>query len=426
MLLLFLVACQAPQPIDNYVSTSDIDHFWEAYDRAILTEDSVQQVAIIDSLYIERGTAGLREIMRVRNYTAGEYVSLIRRYPKFWNSIRANTLRAKSLADELNTGIAKLAAIYPDLQPAHIYFTIGCMRTNGTTRDSLVLIGSELAMADSTADISAFEAPTRQWLGDYFKGNSIDNLVLLNIHEYVHTQQAPMPTTLLYQVVYEGVAEFVSVTALEQPSSTPAVAFGQQTPAVRALFEEEMFFERTQEWMWSNAPNDFGVRDLGYYIGYAIAEKHYQQADDKLQAIRELIELDFTDEVAMEAFIDDTGYFSAPIAALRAQSDKRRPSVRGIAELENGATDVDPSLRVLTFEFTEALNGYNTGVDYAELGAAAFPVVTAREWASDGQRWTMRVELEPRTRYQFWITQNFRTEEGIPLRPFLVDFTTGE
>ena len=28
------------------------------------------------------------------------------------------------------------------------------------------------------------------------------------------------------------------------------------------------------QWPWSDAPNDFNVRDLGYYIGYALCERY--------------------------------------------------------------------------------------------------------------------------------------------------------
>ena len=41
-------------------------------------------------------------------------------------------------------------------------------------------------------------------------------------------------------------------------------------------------------------------------------------------------------------------------------------------ELKN----VDPNIKKITFQFSEKLNGYNTGVDYSELGEIAFPKVT--------------------------------------------------
>lgn len=256
--------------------TTDIDLFWNAYDKIVQEKDTLKQLELIRSLYIEKGSVGLKRIMEVRNYTAEEYIELINAYPKYWNSIRANTLSAKNLSAELNDGIDKFKHIYPKMKPAKMYFTIGAMRTNGTTQDSSVLIGSELAMADANTDISEFEGRTKEWLEGFFGTNPIGGLVLLNVHEYVHTQQQLPPNNLLYQVLHEGIAEFISAKAMNVPSAAPAIDYGKANPKVRETFEKEMFYEQTFEWLWSNSPNDFGIRDLGYYIGYSIAENYYK------------------------------------------------------------------------------------------------------------------------------------------------------
>lgn len=425
----FISSCQTQKTEmeHNLVVATDIDNFWTAYDLIIQETDSLKQIEIIDSVYIKKGSIGLQKIMDVKNYTAQDYIRLINLYPKYWNSIRENTYKSKSLADDLQEGIQKLKAIYPKLKPAKIYFTIGAMRTNGTTLDSLILIGSELALADSSVDISEFEGRTKEWLETYFGGNPIDGLVLLNVHEYVHTQQNSIPDNLLHQVAYEGIAEFVSVKAMGVPSDAPAIEFGKSHPAVKDKFEKEMFYERTFNWLWSNSPNEFETRDLGYYIGYEIAERHYESSSDKQKAIEKLIALDYDKPKEIDAFIDETGFFSKPIDDLRKVDRENRPQVLGIKQFENGKLSVDPYLKEITIEFSEKLNGYNTGLNYAELGEDAFPNITHHFWSEDSILWTMQVELEPTKRYQFWVTGNFRTKNDIPLFPYLIEFkTTGK
>ncbi|PHS05156.1 MAG: hypothetical protein COA88_12755 [Kordia sp.] len=424
LLLGTLLSCQTLKRNQSNVITKDIDNFWKAYDLITQEPDSLIQTRLIDSLYIRKGSIGLEKIMEVRNYTASEYVELINSYPKFFESIRANTLKSKTLTRELNNGIDKLEAVYPHLKPAKIYFTIGCMRTSGTTRDSLVLIGSELAMANSQTDISEFKGGTKEWLATFFGSDPFDGLVLLNVHEYVHTQQNPIPNNLLHMVLYEGVAEFVSVTAMEVPSNVPAIEFGKNTLAVRERFEKEMFYERTPDWLWSNSPNEFDVRDLGYYVGYAIAEKHYNKSPNKQQAIKELIELDYSKPKEIDDFIDRVDYFSKTIEELKKEDRENRPKVLKVQQFENGAENVDPEIKQITIEFSEKLNGYNTGVDYSDLGETAFPKVASGEWSSDSTSWTLEVELEPEKHYKFWITSNFRTESGIAILPYLIEFKT--
>ena len=51
-----------------FVST-DIDNFWIAYDKIIATKDSVQQIALLKELYLDRGSEGLKGIIEVRALT---------------------------------------------------------------------------------------------------------------------------------------------------------------------------------------------------------------------------------------------------------------------------------------------------------------------------------------------------------------------
>ena len=424
--LILIISCGDEKSIEKNVVTSDIDLFWNVYDKVIQESDSLKQLELIQREYIDKGSIGLEKIIEVRNYSAAQYLQLINKYPKYWNSIKSNTLKAHNLADELNDGIAKFKHIYPKMKSAKMYFTIGAMRTNGTTMDSLVLIGSELAMADNKTDISEFEEETKEWLNTYFGTNPIEGLILLNVHEFVHTQQQPIPNNLLHQVLYEGVAEFVSVKAMNQPSNVPAIEFGKNNNKVKETFQNEMFYERTYDWMWSSSPNMFNVRDLGYYIGYAIAEKYYDQSENKQNAIAQLIELDYNEPEEIDKFIDDTHFFTKSIETLRKADKKNRPQVLRIQEFGNNAKGVDPNIKRITFEFSEQLNGYNTGLDYSELGENAFPEVLSREWSTDSTSWSLEVALEPSSHYEFWVTSNFKTENNIPLLPELIKFNTRE
>ena len=85
---------------------------------------ALQQMNFIQSLYINKGTPGLKAFMLARNYNAQLWVALIRKYPKFWNSIRSNTLTVKTYAArEIEKSIAKFKELYSDLKEAKMYFT---------------------------------------------------------------------------------------------------------------------------------------------------------------------------------------------------------------------------------------------------------------------------------------------------------------
>ncbi len=382
ILFAILFCCPPVQTHAQNVITSDIGLFWKAYDKIIQTADTAAQARILREEYFAKGSPGLAGIRQAKRYTAEDYLNAINRYPGFWNSVRSNTYQAKTLAGRLQAGIEKFRAVYPELRPAKIYFTIGALRSNGTTVDSLVLIGSELALADEKTATAEFPEEM-QGLRAFFDSNPVEGVVLLNVHEYVHTQQKPMVHNLLSQSLYEGVAEFVSVTAM-------------------------------------------GVRDLGYYIGYAICERYYEAAADKVAAIKTMIELDYENEPQIEAFVDGTGFFSQPLARLFEASEARRPTVAALAPFANGSQDVPPGMTTLTITFSEPLNGYNTGIDFGPLGAGHIPQISPeRSWAADGRSWSFTATLEPGRRYQILISNNFRTESGVPLKPYLIDFRVG-
>lgn len=428
MSVLILVSCQSQKQNPKNVITTDIANFWQAYDKIISTQDSNLQYHYLDSLYLQRGTDGLAAMIQVRNYTPEDFINAINNYPKFWESVRDNTFEADEIGSKFGEGIEKLRKVYPDLRPAKIYFTIGALRSGGTTLDSLVLIGSEIAMADSTVETS--ELPeSMSHLGSYFKTNPKNDMLFLNIHEYIHTQQKPLVYNLLSIAIFEGVAEFITTKALGIESPNQSIEFGKRNAdRIKEVFELEMFYPNNQDkWFWGNAPNEFGVRDLGYFVGYQMSEGYYEQAEDKQEAIKQMIELDYNNESEIEEYVKKTNYFSKSLDELYEIFESKRPTVIGIKQFENNSQNVSPSIKEITIAFSKPLNGHNTGVELGELGREAFPKgdPTKKYWSEDNASWTIAVDLEPNKHYQILFSNNFRTEDGIPLKPYFVEFKTG-
>ena len=113
-----ITSCQVEQQSNKLVDSSDIPLFWTAYDAITQTKDSLEQIRLLNELYLEPGSAGLKGIIQAKNYTQDDFINAINNYPKFWKSIRANTLTASSFEKQLVDGIEKLRKIYPQLKPA--------------------------------------------------------------------------------------------------------------------------------------------------------------------------------------------------------------------------------------------------------------------------------------------------------------------
>jgi hypothetical protein len=412
----------------QHIITTDIKNFWQAYDQIKLATDSAKKIDLINQLYIQKATPGLKALMQVRNYHAQGFVYAINNYPLFWASVRNNTLNADNYAKEIEKAIVLLRKLYPALKPASIYFSIGALRTGGTTLEDKVLIGAEISMTDEQTNTTEIQKDFAH-LPSFFKTRPIDGLVFTNTHEYVHTQQkSTIGNTLLAQVVIEGVAELLAEKALKVASPNPQIAFGKANDAtIKAAFEKEMFSSSMANWLYNSPNNPFKMRDLGYYVGYAICEQFYNLSKDKRAAIKEMIELDYNKEEDLIAFVEKSKYFAQPLAVYKEAFEKSRPQVIGIKEFENNSQNVSVNTKTVTLYFSQPMNVNFRGFDYGPTGEKnVLMVQKVLGFSEDKKSFSYEVKLEPNRHYQSVATERFRNEAGIPLKAYLINFKTAE
>lgn len=422
--IFLLFSCKKESIPKQEISTTDIDNFWNAYDQITSEKDTTKQLQLVNDLYVLKGTQGLKDLMQVRRYTDKDFVNAINDYPKFWKSIRKNTLKVEELTPKIDKAIYELKNLYPELKPANIYFGVGAFRTNGTILGNNVLIGSEMALTDKTTNTAELPEHLKRFYQEYQLLNNID---LLCAHEYTHTQQKELQENLLMASLYEGVAEFVSTKALNRPSFTPAVVYGKENDkVVKQKFETDMFMPQNMyNWLWGTNRNELEIRDLGYYVGYAICENYYNKATDKQKAIKDMIELDYKNIKEVQNFVDASGYFSDTMENLAANFDKHRPNVVAIKPFKNNSEKVSSKITTITIQFSEPMDKNSRGFDYGPLGEGnVLRVQKIIGYSDDAMQFTFEVELEPNKQYQSYVSGGFRNQKGIPLQPFLIDFKT--
>lgn len=423
----FLGCKQNTTICNSNVITSDIDNFWQAYDDVIATKDTTKQRKYFQTLFLDKASLGQQKMIQARNYSVKEYINAINNFPNFWTTIRQNTFKAKTINTKFEDGIKKLKSIYPKLKPAKIYFTIGALRSNGTTMDSLVLIGSELAFANKNTPSEEFPENLSH-LKSFFESEPSKNLVFLNIHEYVHTQQKnTIGNTLLAQTVIEGAAEFVAEKALNISSPNPQIAFGKQNDSkIKSKFELEMFSPNVYNWIWNSSNNEFGMRDLGYYVGYKICEEYYNKVEDKAKAIAQMIELNYNNENDLIQFVETSKYFSQPLKNYKHAFESKRPKVVNIKEFSNNSLDVATDIKTLTINFSQQMDTRFRNFEIGKLGKEN--VLRLKEFigfSNNNQSLSFKIEpLKPNKTYQLIVGSGFRNIKGVPLKPYLIEFKT--
>jgi len=413
--LMIITGAFGQSPSRQKVFTQDIDNFWIAFDSVATTRDSLQQLHYIQTLYIDKGTEGLKSFMRVRNYTADRWVMLIRRYPKFWASVRPNTLAVKTKTAAIEESILQFKALYPGLKDAKLYFTVGGLRSGGTTDSNKVLVGTEIATGDPTTDVSEFST---KWLAGVFSQQSTNNIVPLNIHEYVHTQQRGEGNTLLGQSICEGAADYITELVMGTPMRTVYINYGyQREKELKESFQQEMYTASFKKWLY-NGGDATTVADLGYFMGYVICKSYYTHSADKKAAIKEIIELNYSDTTAVESFLKRSAYYTGPIdkAALVAAFQAKQPVVVRCEPVHDGDTLVDASLKTITIYFSRPMSTKGYSFNIGPSGEEHYPLTGVTGYSADGASFIVTADLKPGREYEFVITtRSFSSQDGYPL-----------
>ncbi|PQJ82141.1 hypothetical protein [Polaribacter glomeratus] len=179
------------------------------------------------------------------------------------------------------------------------------------------------------------------------------------------------------------------------------------------------------DWMW-NENNQFNTRDLIYFIGYRIAKKNYNMSLDKKAAIKEMIELDYNNESQIEKFVNNAGYFSDTLENLYQKFEAKRPMVTAIKQFKNDSQTVSSKTTEITLVFSKKMDIRIKSSGFGELGKEHFPTLIGVNFSKDGLSIPYKITLKPNKRYQILLENGCRTEDEIPLNPFLIDFKTAE
>lgn len=277
---------------DYKIITSDIDHFWTAFDSLASTKDSAKT---IQQLYLDQASDGLIEFQKVRPtmFTAEEFVKAIRNYPKFWQSVRHCTENIKNETEKIDYAFLEIKKIYPDFHIPDICFAISPAGVGGTSseNDSMLLIGSEIVSADTTVDISEFKNILKDILGTL-------DIQLYTIHEAIHTTQNPKTEPGIFtETLREGSSEFISHYILKKQFRTKKYDYGYENECklwneIKTDFNN---IENYGKWFGNYANNEHP--DMGYFLGYRIMESYFDKQSDKEKALVEIIKLSNPDDI---------------------------------------------------------------------------------------------------------------------------------
>lgn len=284
---------QSPDPDAARLVTEDLDRFWEAFDRAA-PEFPAEP---FETLYLGRGSAGLKDFIRLRIGDATKLSDTVRKNAAYYSSIRESTKQIPQMERSIRSSFYALKYLYPDAVFPDVYFLVGRLTTGGTFSEKALLIGAEMYGRTPTTPLEGLSDWLRQVLSP---GDRLPHIVA---HELIHYQQKYPPNeSLLGQAIREGSADFLSELISGRHINQHVHEFADPREAeLWQEFQQKMHGKDFAGWLYSTTPGR--PNDLGYWIGYKIVRSYYDRSSDKRQAIRDILEIkDF------DAFLKKSGY----------------------------------------------------------------------------------------------------------------------
>jgi len=269
------------------VVTTDVAHFWQAFDDAAKASPA-QRVEIFRKEYFGRASQGLKDFDKQRHVTPESLAEYTQKHRAEYARLRPYINQVVDQKPVIQAAFHKLATLYPGIKlPAHVYFVVGQQHGAGmNSPNGIILAADEFATPPGTPY-------------DYTKVTPA-YVPFSAVHETIHFNQAyetSDKSTLLQQVINEGTADFIASLVLQQPDvrqMTDRWKYGcAREQALYARFANEKDRVETSPWLFDHHPVTRWPPDMGYWLGYRIAQTYYHRAADKHAALAAL--LDVTD-----------------------------------------------------------------------------------------------------------------------------------
>jgi hypothetical protein len=263
--------------------TSDINLFWAAYDKAKPENDLI----VYRDEYLKKGSVGLQEFTRLRIGGSCGLVNSINASPKYYAALRESSLKVAAYEKQTRAAFYKLREIYPEAVFPDVYFVIGRMTSAGTLSDKGLLIGVDMFGKNPNAPVEE--------LGAWHKAvvSSVDRLPYIVAHELIHYEQKNAEDgSLLARSIGEGVPDFVAELIAGDTINPHLHKYAN--PIEKELwleFKKEMSGKNVGNWLYQGDQAKDKPADLGYWMGYKIAESYYKNAKNKKQAVKDMLEI---------------------------------------------------------------------------------------------------------------------------------------
>jgi len=288
LLAILFVSCSKSSFIEDVnrvpVYTSDIDLFYGTLDRMMI--DGYYE-SIVQSDYFDRGSDGLKALIEKDHLNAKEFAEYMEAHEEFFLSIRPQLLDTRHYRRMTMSVLQQFDSVIPNARYKPIFFLVGQNKHGGTETKSGFLI---------EAQKNVLGLPDINWgTFDSLSFSPYNNLDQMIAHEQVHVVQPDMfiGESLLRLTLSEGIADFIAYKAVGKLGYQEAYEYGEQNLEIlKKEWTADLNLpikEVRPKWLFNWGMKMDKPYDMGYYMGFKIAESYYEHNGSNAETLRKMV-----------------------------------------------------------------------------------------------------------------------------------------
>jgi hypothetical protein len=255
---------------------ADIGNFVRALD---LIDQGSDPKAVLQREYIDPASPGLKEYLREKGKSIKDYVEALEKRPEQFAALRG--LQAQLMPEEsrIRKALSELGNIIsnPVFIPAYYFVGLSGGFSAEPSEYGIMIAVSELA-----------EDPAIVRLAFVHETIHVQQALAVGIEEFMQIFGPKM--SLLTLSIREGAAYFLTLLSTgEHTLEDTHVYFVENEEDIWERFRDEMNDRHPGDWLYVKPKDPDQPSDLGYLMGARICEAFYERAEDKDQAIQDIL-----------------------------------------------------------------------------------------------------------------------------------------
>ncbi len=272
------------------IEVGSMQEFWPYYNKAL--EDTAS-ARVIFKEYIFEGPREIRDFYYARYESPNNmYGQMINGTPDYYKYLE-NYLKTDSLTrlnEQTTQWMSNFREYYPQAVFPKVYMVPGILNTGGTVTEMGMFVGGDMYGRSE-------EMPTNgmtEWQkGAIMRFSDLPGLIM---HELMHFQQGYKDEengdTVLMQIIGEGACDFLVELSSGRPNQHSNLKYLEDQENREFILEElrrDLFITDNSRWLYNGGSIEDRPHDMGYTMGYLISKSYYNNQEDKLKAVHELL-----------------------------------------------------------------------------------------------------------------------------------------